>query len=158
MPKSLVPLSSGPLCRRLEEPAVNRNTIANILKRNGIESAPDRVRKNNLERVSFTQHWELLVEADFYRGRFAGTYAVLQLNCHQFPVTFQIVVRPLLTVTRCNRRSASSVKVNEKRYLGLRVIHPMEFLDITGNAFADASAFLGTNPAEFKPSALISIA
>jgi putative transposase len=38
---------------------VSRNTIANILKRNGIESAPDRVRKTTW-REFLTQHWELV--------------------------------------------------------------------------------------------------
>jgi putative transposase len=44
---------------------VSRNTIANILKRNGIESAPDRVRKTTWKEF-LTQHWELLVAADFF--------------------------------------------------------------------------------------------
>jgi transposase InsO family protein len=44
---------------------VSRNTIANILKRNGIESAPDRVRKTTWKQF-LTQHWELLVAADFF--------------------------------------------------------------------------------------------
>lgn len=44
---------------------VSRNTIANILKRNGTESAPDRVRKTTWKEF-LTQHWELLVAADFF--------------------------------------------------------------------------------------------
>jgi hypothetical protein len=44
---------------------VGRNTIASILKRNGIESAPDRVRKTTWKEF-LTQHWELLVAADFF--------------------------------------------------------------------------------------------
>jgi putative transposase len=44
---------------------VSRNTIANILKRNGIELAPDRVRKTTWKEF-LTQHWELLVAADFF--------------------------------------------------------------------------------------------
>ena len=43
---------------------MSRDTIANILKRNGIESAPDRVRKTTWKEF-LTQHWELLVAADF---------------------------------------------------------------------------------------------
>jgi putative transposase len=44
---------------------VGRNTIANMLKRNAIETAPDRVRKTTWKEF-LTQHWELLVAADFF--------------------------------------------------------------------------------------------
>jgi putative transposase len=42
-----------------------RTTIADILKRNGIEPAPERVRKTTWKEF-FTQHWDLLVAADFF--------------------------------------------------------------------------------------------
>jgi putative transposase len=42
-----------------------RSTIANILKRNGIEPAPERVRKTTWKEF-LTQHWDLIVAADFF--------------------------------------------------------------------------------------------
>jgi putative transposase len=42
-----------------------RGTIANILKRNGIEPAPERVRKTTWKEF-LTQHWDLIVAADFF--------------------------------------------------------------------------------------------
>ena len=42
-----------------------RTTIADILKRNGLEPAPERVRKTTWKEF-LTQHWELLVAADFF--------------------------------------------------------------------------------------------
>jgi putative transposase len=42
-----------------------RSTIANMLKRNGIEPAPERVRKTTWKEF-LAQHWDLLVAADFF--------------------------------------------------------------------------------------------
>ena len=42
-----------------------RGTIANILKKHGIEPAPDRIRKTTWNEF-LTQHWELIVAADFF--------------------------------------------------------------------------------------------
>ena len=42
-----------------------RGTIANILKRNAIEPAPERVRKTTWKEF-LTQHWEQIVAADFF--------------------------------------------------------------------------------------------
>jgi len=42
-----------------------RGTVDNILKRNGIEPAPDRSRKTSWKEF-LTQHWELIVAADFF--------------------------------------------------------------------------------------------
>jgi putative transposase len=42
-----------------------RGTIANILKRNGIEPAPERVRKTTWKEF-LTQHWEQVAAADFF--------------------------------------------------------------------------------------------
>ena len=42
-----------------------RGTVANILKRNGIEPAPERGRKTTWKEF-LTQHWELIVAADFF--------------------------------------------------------------------------------------------
>jgi transposase InsO family protein len=42
-----------------------RSTIANILKRNAIEPAPERVRKTTWKEF-LTQHWNLIVAADFF--------------------------------------------------------------------------------------------
>ncbi len=42
-----------------------RGTIANFLKRNGIEPAPERVRKTTWKEF-LTQHWEQIVAADFF--------------------------------------------------------------------------------------------
>src|SRR4051794_3926631 len=42
-----------------------RGTVANILKRNGLEPAPDRSRKTSWKEF-LTQHWELLAAADFF--------------------------------------------------------------------------------------------
>ena len=42
-----------------------RGTVANILKRNGIEPAPDRSRKTRWKEL-LTQDWELIVAADFF--------------------------------------------------------------------------------------------
>lgn len=42
-----------------------RGTIANILKRNGIEPAPERARKTTWKEF-LTQHWEQIVAAEFF--------------------------------------------------------------------------------------------
>ena len=42
-----------------------RGTIANVLKRNGIEPAPERIRKTTWKEF-LTQHWEQIVAADFF--------------------------------------------------------------------------------------------
>ena len=42
-----------------------RDTVANILERNGLEPAPDRSRKTSWKEF-LTQHWELIVAADFF--------------------------------------------------------------------------------------------
>lgn len=42
-----------------------RGTVANILKRNGIEPAPDRSRKTSWKEF-LTRHWEFVVAADFF--------------------------------------------------------------------------------------------
>jgi putative transposase len=42
-----------------------RGTIANILKRNGIEPSPERARKTTWKEF-LTQHWEQIVAADFF--------------------------------------------------------------------------------------------
>jgi putative transposase len=42
-----------------------RSTIADILRRHGIEPAPQRSRKANWKEF-LTQHWELIVAADFF--------------------------------------------------------------------------------------------
>ena len=42
-----------------------RGTIANILKKHGIEPAPDRIRKTTWKEF-LTHHWELIVPADFF--------------------------------------------------------------------------------------------
>ncbi len=42
-----------------------RGTIANILKKHGIEPAPDRIRKTTWKEF-LSQHWELIVAADFF--------------------------------------------------------------------------------------------
>ena len=44
---------------------LGRTTIADILKRNGLEPAPERVRKTTWKEF-LTQHWDLLVAADFF--------------------------------------------------------------------------------------------
>ena len=42
-----------------------RGTVANILKRHGIEPAPERSRRTTWKEF-LTQHWELIVAADFF--------------------------------------------------------------------------------------------
>lgn len=42
-----------------------RGTIANILKKHGIEPSPDRIRKTTWKEF-LSQHWELIVAADFF--------------------------------------------------------------------------------------------
>ena len=44
---------------------VARGTVANILKKHGIEPAPERSRQTTWKDF-LTQHWELIVEADFF--------------------------------------------------------------------------------------------
>jgi transposase len=44
---------------------IARSTIADILQRHGIEPAPERSRKTTWKEFS-TQHWELIVAADFF--------------------------------------------------------------------------------------------
>ena len=45
--------------------AIARSTIADILKRHGIEPAPERNRKTTWKEF-LTRHWELIVAADFF--------------------------------------------------------------------------------------------
>ena len=45
--------------------SIARGTIANILKKHGIEPAPERLRKTTWKEF-LTQHWKLLVAADFF--------------------------------------------------------------------------------------------
>lgn len=58
-------------CRRIQGAVSNlghklaRSTIADILKRHGIEPAPKRSRKTTWKEF-LTQHWELIVAADFF--------------------------------------------------------------------------------------------
>ena len=42
-----------------------RGTIANVLKKHGIEPAPDRLQKTTWKEF-LTQHWEVIVAADFF--------------------------------------------------------------------------------------------
>ena len=42
-----------------------RGTVANILKKHGIEPAPERIRKTTWKEF-LTRHWELIVAADFF--------------------------------------------------------------------------------------------
>jgi putative transposase len=42
-----------------------RGTVANILKKNGIEPAPEGIRKTSWKEF-LSQHWELIVAADFF--------------------------------------------------------------------------------------------
>ena len=44
---------------------LSRGTIADILKRNGIEPSPERSRKTSWKDF-LSQHWELIVAADFF--------------------------------------------------------------------------------------------
>jgi putative transposase len=44
---------------------LGRGTVANILKKHGIEPAPDRIRKTTWKEF-LTRHWELIVAADFF--------------------------------------------------------------------------------------------
>lgn len=44
---------------------VARGTVANILKKHGIEPSPQRSRQTNWKEF-FSRHWELLVAADFF--------------------------------------------------------------------------------------------
>src|SRR4029453_8392752 len=44
---------------------LGRGTIANILKKHGIEPAPDRLRKTTWKEF-LTRHWKLIVAADFF--------------------------------------------------------------------------------------------
>jgi hypothetical protein len=46
---------------------IARSTIADILQRHGIEPAPERSRKTTRKEF-LTQHWELMVAADFFTG------------------------------------------------------------------------------------------
>ena len=41
------------------------NTIANILKRNGIDPAPERIRKTTWKEF-LSRHWEQIVASDFF--------------------------------------------------------------------------------------------
>ena len=44
---------------------IGRGTVANILRKNGIEPAPERKRKTTWKEF-LTRHWELIVAADFF--------------------------------------------------------------------------------------------
>jgi putative transposase len=58
-------------------------TIANILKKHGIEPAPDRIRKTTWKEF-LSRHWELIVAADFFsRGvDFTGPAALHRAVLH----------------------------------------------------------------------------
>ena len=45
--------------------SVARGTIANLLKKHGIEPAPDRLHKTTWKEF-LSRHWELIVAADFF--------------------------------------------------------------------------------------------
>ena len=47
---------------------IARSTIADILRRHGIEPAPQRSRKTTWKEF-LTQHWELIAAADFFHCR-----------------------------------------------------------------------------------------
>ena len=63
-----------------------RSTIAEILKRHGIEPAPERSRKTTWKEF-LTRHWELIVAADFFtvevwtRGGCSGLSCCSSLSC-----------------------------------------------------------------------------
>jgi putative transposase len=79
--------------RRIQEALSNlghtlgRGTIAEILARHGIEPAPERERKTTWKEF-LTQHWELIVAADFFTIE-AWTRRGLERVCH--PVFHGIV-------------------------------------------------------------------
>src|SRR5215470_11944133 len=52
---------------------VARGTIANILKKHGIEPAPERVRKTTWKEF-LSRHWELIVAADCFTVEVCGLH------------------------------------------------------------------------------------
>jgi putative transposase len=75
-------------CRRIQGAMSNlghelaRSTVADILKRHGIEPAPERNRKTTWKEF-LSRHWELIVAADFFtvevwtrRGRFIVLFII----------------------------------------------------------------------------------
>jgi hypothetical protein len=58
-------LSAHPGCVGESGDKLARSTIAEILKRHGMEPAPERSRKTTWKEF-LTRHWELIVAADFF--------------------------------------------------------------------------------------------
>ena len=103
-----------------------RGTIANILKKHGIEPAPDRIRKTTWKEF-LTRHWELIIAADFFTvevwtRRGLQRYIVLffiELSTRRVEVAGIASVANGLWMTQIARNISDTVDglVSGKRYL-----------------------------------------
>lgn len=103
-----------------------RGTIANILKKHGIEPAPDRIRKSTWKEF-LSQHWELIVAADFFTvevwtRRGLQRYIVLffiELSTRRVEIAGIAGVANCLWMSQIARNISDSVEglLTGKRYL-----------------------------------------
>jgi transposase InsO family protein len=103
-----------------------RGTIANILKKHGIEPVPDRIRKTTWKEF-LSQHWELIVAADFFTvevwtRRGLQRYIVLffiELSTRRVEVAGMASVANGLWMSQIARNISDSVEglFTGKRYL-----------------------------------------
>ncbi len=105
---------------------LGRGTIANILKKHGIEPAPERIRKTTWKEF-LTRHWELIIAADFFTvevwtRRGLQRYIVLffiELSTRRVEVAGIASVANGLWMTQIARNISDTVDglVSRKRYL-----------------------------------------
>jgi putative transposase len=106
--------------------SLGRATIANILKKHGIEPAPDRIRKTTWKEF-LSQHWELIVAADFFTvevwtRRGLQRYIVLffiELSTRRVEIAGMASVANGLWMSQIARNISDSVEglLTGKRYL-----------------------------------------
>src|SRR3954470_2799362 len=131
-----------------------RSTIADILRRHGIEPAPQRGRKANWKEF-LTQHWELIVAADFFtvevwtaRGlkRFLVLFFI-DLSTRKVEIAGIASTANGLWMTQIGRNATDAVDgiLNGKRYL----IHDRDPLFTT--EFQDILASVGVAAVKLPP-------
>src|SRR4051794_10705194 len=131
-----------------------RSTIADILRRHGIEPAPQRGRKANWKEF-LTQHWELIVAADFFTvevwtasglKRFLVLFFI-DLSTRKVEIAGIASTANGLWMSQIGRRVTDAVDgiLNGKRYL----IHDRDTLFTT--EFQDILASVGVAAVKLPP-------
>ena len=134
--------------------AVGRTTIADILRRHGIEPAPERTRKTPWKEF-LSQHWELIVAADFFtvevwtrRGlqRFFVLF-FMELTTRKVEIAGIVSAASGLWMSQIGRNLADAGGgiLNGKRYL----IHDRDPLFIA--EFLEIVASVGVKSAKLPP-------